>query len=94
MNDAERNTFDLGPTDAFDEGFIATISHFWYVRQYNKDKPENLHINLFVLADITHYFIRHIDVYQINNVENIDIYMQDLLIYKQHLNQVLMESLL
>ena len=39
LNDAASNNFDLGPIYAFDEGGIATRSHFWCVRQYNKDKP-------------------------------------------------------
>ena len=26
------------------------------------------------MADITHYFVRHIDVYQVNNVVNINIH--------------------
>ena len=31
-------------------------------------------IDLFVMADSTHYFVRHIDVYQVNNAVSIDIY--------------------
>ena len=59
----ENNIFDLGPTAAFDEGYIPTRSRFCYVRQYNKENPYKLRIEFFVLVDSTHYVVRHIDVY-------------------------------
>ena len=68
------NTFDLGPTADFDEGIIAVRSYFCCVRQYNKDNPDKLRIDFFVMADSTHYFVRHFDVYQLNNSVNIDIH--------------------
>ena len=67
-------TFDLGPTAPFDEGVIATCSRFWFVRQYNKDNTDKFRIDLFLRADSTHYFVRHIDIYQGNNSVNIDIH--------------------
>ena len=33
-------------------------------------------IDFFVLADSTHYFVRHIDVYQLNNSGNVDIHVR------------------
>ena len=67
MNDAEINNFYLGPIAAFNEGGIEAHSRLFCVRQYNKDKPEKLRIDFFVIADSTHYFISHIYVYQVNN---------------------------
>ena len=89
MNDAESNNFYIGPTAAFDEGGIATRSRFGCVIKYNKDKLDKICINFFVLADSTHYFVRHIDVYQGNNMGE-SIYMQDMLTYQQQLKQFLM----
>ena len=60
-------TFDLGPTSTFYEGNIATWSRFYCARQYNKDNTDKFCIGLFVMADSTHFFVRHIDVYQVND---------------------------
>ena len=74
MNDLSSKTFDLFPTSAFDEGGIETHRHFCYSRQYNKYKPDKFCIDLFLLYNSTHYFVRHIDIYQVNNAVNIDIH--------------------
>ena len=49
-------------------------SWFCPVRQYNKDKPAKFRVDFFVMADATHYFIYHLDVYQGKNPNNIDIH--------------------
>ena len=74
MNDAASKTFKLSKTASFDEVSIATQSRFFCVWQYNKDKSDKFHIKLFVMADSTHEFVIHIDVYEVNNAVNIDIY--------------------
>ena len=74
MNDAASKTFNLSKTASFDEVGIATQSRFFCVWQYNKDKSDKFHIELFVMADRTHEFVIHIDVYEVNNAVNIDIY--------------------
>ena len=48
-------------------------SRFCPIRQYNKDKPAKYRVDFFILADATHYFIYHLDVYQGKNLANIDI---------------------
>ena len=68
-----RKTFVLGPTASFDEGGIPMRSRFCPVRQYNKDKPAKYRVDFFILADASHYFIYHLDVYQGKNLANIDI---------------------
>eukprot|EP00957_Ditylum_brightwellii_P059816 4541235-Ditylum_brightwellii.AAC.1 len=40
INKAAKQTFHFGSHMAFDEGGVATCSHFCCVRQYNKDKPD------------------------------------------------------
>ena len=74
INDTERNNFEPGPISDFDEGGIATRMRFFCTRQYNKDNLQKLRIDFFVLADSTHYFVRNIDVYQVNNAGNINIH--------------------
>ena len=69
-----RNIFELGPTAAFDEGDIEKRSRFCCVRQHNNDNPDKFCIDLFVLANSTHYLVRHIDVYQVNNAGKVDIH--------------------
>ena len=69
VNDAASNTFDLVPTSAFEEVGILSSSRFFYATQYNKENPEKIRINFFMLANITNYFIRYIDVYQRNIAE-------------------------
>ena len=39
-------------------------SRFCPVHQYNKDKPDKFRVDFFILADVQHYFIYHLDVYQ------------------------------
>ena len=53
-------TFDLGPTSDFYEGNIATWSRLYCARQYNKDNTDKFGIDLFVISDSTHFFVRHI----------------------------------
>ena len=74
VNDSESKSFDLGPTDAFDEEGISTHSLFFCVRQYNMCNPEKFRIESFVMANSTHYFVRNIAIYQGNNLGNIDIH--------------------
>ena len=59
VNDTASKNFDLGTTAAFYEGGISTCSRFYCVRQYNTDKLEKIRIDFFVMANITHYFVRH-----------------------------------
>ena len=54
VNDTTRKTFDLGPTAAFYDISLSTCSRFCCARQYNKDKLDKFHIDLFVLVDSTH----------------------------------------
>ena len=74
VNDDSIKTFGLVPTSEFDEGCIATCSCIFCVRQYNKYKPDKFWIKFFFLDDITHWFIRHVRVYQVNNAGNIYVY--------------------
>ena len=74
LNVAASKTFDLGPTYAFYDGVIATRSRFFCVIQYNKDKQDKYRIDFFVLADSAHFFVRHIDVYQVNNAGKVYIH--------------------
>ena len=60
--------FDLGTTSAFDEGVIATHRCFCCMWKCNKDNAEKLCINFFVMANSTHYFVKRIDVYQVNMI--------------------------
>ena len=62
VNDTTNKTFDLDPTAAFDEGGTETRICFYCGMQYNKDKPEKFCIDLFVLENRTHYFVRNIYV--------------------------------
>ena len=74
FNEMARNVFSLGPHASFDEGGVAMRSRYCPVRQYNKDKPDKYRVDFFILADATHYFIYHLDVYQGRNTSNIDIH--------------------
>ena len=73
FNYMARDVFHLGPDVSFDEGGVAMRSRYCPVRQYNKDKPEKFRVDFFIMADATHYFIYHLDVYQGKNKANIDI---------------------
>ena len=44
------------------------------MRQYIKENLDKSRFDFFVLSNITHYFVRHIDVYQVNNAGNINIH--------------------
>ena len=61
VNNASRKTFDLITISSFSGGSTATHIFLYCMRQYNKDKKEKNPIELFLLADRTHYFVRHID---------------------------------
>ena len=49
------------------------ISHFFPVNQWNKDNPNKFRVDLFILEDDKQYFIYNIDLYQINNTNNINV---------------------
>eukprot|EP00957_Ditylum_brightwellii_P169555 12905443-Ditylum_brightwellii.AAC.1 len=73
INKAAKEIFHFGPHMVFDEGGVATCSHFCCVRQYNKEKPDKFKIDFFGLADSKHVFVAHIDIYQGKNAGNIDV---------------------
>jgi len=45
LNKMAKNTFCLGKHASFNEGDIVMCSHFCPVQQYNKSKPDKLHVD-------------------------------------------------
>ena len=69
------HTFVSGIDMSFNKGGIPSRSRMNPVWQYNKDKPNKYWVDFFVLANKSKkkYFVQHIDVYQGQNAENINI---------------------
>eukprot|EP00957_Ditylum_brightwellii_P165278 12584160-Ditylum_brightwellii.AAC.1 len=59
-----REILCLGPNASFDKGGVSMHSRFCPDWQYNKDKPDKLRVDFFILADVENYFIHHLDYYQ------------------------------
>ena len=66
-----RDVFYLGPNASFDEGGVAMRRRHCPVRQCNKDNPEKYRVDFFIMADVIHYLICHLDMCQGKNKANI-----------------------
>jgi hypothetical protein len=66
LNQASYKIFIPGIDMSFDKGGVASRSRFNTIQQYNKDKPQKVCIDFFVLCNNSpgKYFILHCDVYQ------------------------------
>ena len=48
-------------------------SRYCPVRMYNKDKPDKIRVDFFILAGSQSYLVHHLDVYQGKNASNVSI---------------------
>ena len=73
FNCMARDVFNLGPNVSFDEGVVAMKSTCCPARQHDEDELDKHIVDFFIMTDVTHCFICHLDVHQFKNKANIGI---------------------
>ena len=74
----------LGPTVSFNEGGILIEAGFVLCNSTIKTNLLNIGgVDFFILADVMHYFICQLDVYQGKDLANIDIKILSFVTYPQ-----------
>ena len=81
LNNSSKKKITPGFNLSFDEGVVASWSHFNPVWEYNKDMPQKFRVDFFVLCNKSPscYFILHFDAYQGKKVVTSDFHQKSYL---------------